>query len=378
MEEPMQIAESWKSAGPAAFDFRTDTITTPSYSMLQAIAQSTLMDDVYEEDTTTTNLESHMATLTGKEAALLVLSGTMGNQIALRSLLTQPPHAILCHSKSHILLSEAGGCSSLSQAHMQPVTPANGLYLTLEDVQREAVLSTNIHVSPTRVIALENTLGGAITPLAECKRISRFARENGILMHLDGARIWEVVAAGAGSLPEFLACFDTAQLCFSKGLGAPIGSVIVGSRTTLQHSRWVRKSIGGGIRQAGIIASAARVAIDEQFGRGPNGEGGRLRETHSVAKRIEAMWIGKGGRVSRVVQTNMVFLDLGHSGVAVSDLIAAAKAEGVKVMGARIVVHYQIVDEAVDKLGRAFDAVLCGALAGSTVNGQDKEKSIYK
>lgn len=332
------------------------------------------MDDVYQEDTTTAELETYIASLTGKESGLLVMSGTMGNQIALRSLLTQPPHAILCHYKSHILLSEAGGCSSLSQAHMQPVAPSNGWYLTLEDVQREAIISNNIHISPTRVISLENTLGGVVTPVAEVQRISKFARENNILMHLDGARIWEAVASGAGSLTDFMACFDTAQLCFSKGLGAPIGSIIVGPKKTLEHCRWVRKSIGGGIRQAGIIASAARVAVDEQFGNGPNGEGGRLKKTHEMAKRIESMWIEKGGRVSRLVQTNMVYLDLVYSGVSVADLIAAGKEEGIKLMSARLVIHFQIADEAVVRLGKVMDRILIGTKSQNIV----EEKYMYK
>lgn len=344
--------------------------------MLQAIAQTTLMDDVYQEDPTTTEFEEFMADLTGKEDSLLVMSGTMGNQIALRSLLTQPPHAILCHHKSHILNSEAGGCSSLSQAHMQACYPANGQYLTLEDVKRDAVISDNIHVSPTRVISLENTLAGVITPLAEVRRISEFSRANGIKMHLDGARLWEAVAAGAGSLKEYLDCFDTAQMCFSKGLGAPIGSIIVGPRQVLKHCRWVRKSIGGGIRQAGIIASAARVAVTENFGHGPNGEGGRLRETHHKAKSIEKMWLARGGRVSRPVETNMVLLDLPYSGVPVEVLIRIGKEEGLKLMGGRVVVHLQIVHEAMTRLEKVFDRVL-------TVKEANKEnvteaQSVYR
>lgn len=375
LDEPLVVSQNWQGPGPAAYDFRTDTITTPGYTMLQAIAQTTLMDDVYQEDTTTADLESYIAAISGKEAGLLVMSGTMGNQIALRSLLTQPPHAILCHHKSHIYTAEAGGCSSLSQAHMQTVVPeTNGWYLTLEDIEREVVISNNIHVSPTRVISLENTLGGVVTPLAECRRISEFARKNNILMHLDGARIWEAVASGAGSLTDYLACFDTAQMCFSKGLGAPIGSIIVGPKKTLEHCRWVRKSIGGGIRQAGIIASAARVAVDEQFGHGPNGEGGRLRETHKMAKRIEAMWLERGGKTSRPVETNMVYIDLKHSRVSVPDLIAAGKAEGVRLMSERLVVHYQICEDAVERLGKVMNRIL----AGKKTNGVTEEKSIYK
>ncbi|KAH9223217.1 putative L-allo-threonine aldolase [Leptodontidium sp. 2 PMI_412] len=370
----LKISSSWLGPGPAAFDFRTDTITTPTLSMLQAIAQSSLMDDVYKEDTTTTEFEKFMADLTGKEDAMLVMSGTMGNQIALRSHLTQPPHAILSHHRSHILNSEAGGCSVLSQAHMQASYPANGLYLTLEDIKRDALITTNIHCAPTRVISLENTLAGTITPLSEIQRISAFARENGIKMHLDGARIWEAVAAGAGSLRELLDCFDTAQMCFSKGLAAPIGSIIVGPRKTLDHCRWSRKMIGGGIRQAGVISAAARVAVEENFGKGPNGEGGKLRGTHEKAKTIEQMWTSRGGRVSRPVQTNMVVLDLAFSSIETGELIRVGKEEGLKLMGGRIVVHCQIVDEAIIRLGKVMDRVL----AKKVVAMVKEEQSDYR
>lgn len=354
----IEVASSWCGPGPAAYDFRTDTITTPTLSMLQAIAQTTLMDDVYQEDTTTNEFEKFMADLTGKEASLLVMSGTMGNQIALRSLLTQPPHAILCHVRAHILGSEAGGCSSLSQAHMQPCTPSNGHYLTLEDIKETVVISNNIHVAPTRVISLENTLAGTIAPLEEVQRISEFARANGIKMHLDGARLWEAVAAGAGSLTDYLECFDTAQLCFSKGLSAPIGSIIIGPKSVLDHCRWVRKSLGGGIRQAGIICAAARVAVEENFGRGPTGEGGRLREGHKKAKKIERMWLERGGKLLKPVQTNMVVLDLVASNIRVDEIIRGGKEEGLKLSGGRIVVHLQIVDSAVDRLERVFERLL--------------------
>jgi len=370
----LKISSSWLSSGPAAFDFRTDTITTPTLSMLQAIAQSSLMDDVYKEDTTTTEFEKFIAELTGKEDAVLVMSGTMGNQIALRSHLTQPPHAILSHHRSHILNAEAGGCAVLSQAHMQASYPANGLYLTLEDIKRDAVISSNIHHAPTRVISLENTLAGTITPLAEIQKISAFSRENGVKMHLDGARIWEAVAAGAGSLREYLDCFDTAQMCFSKGLAAPIGSVIVGPRKTLDHCRWIRKMIGGGVRQAGVISAAARVAVEENFGKGPNGEGGKLRGTHEKAKIIEKMWTSRGGKVSRPVETNMVVLDLPYSGIETAELIRVGKEEGLKIMGGRIVVHCQIVDEAVMRLERVMERVL----AKKSVAVVQEEKSDYR
>ncbi|PYH92287.1 putative L-allo-threonine aldolase [Aspergillus ellipticus CBS 707.79] len=374
--QQVTVAESWCSPGPAAYDLRTDTITTPTLAMLQAIAQTTLMDDVYQEDPTTNEFEKFMADLTGKEDSLLVLSGTMGNQIALRSLLTQPPHAVLCHPRSHIVHSEAGGVATLSQASVQFCIPANGRYLTLEDIKRDVVISNNIHVSPTRVISLENTLAGVITPLEEVRRISQFARANGIKMHLDGARLWEAVAAGAGSLTDYLECFDTAQMCFSKGLAAPIGSILVGPKTILEHCRWVRKSIGGGIRQAGIIASAARVAVEQNFGRGPSGEGGRLRDTHTKAKQIEKMWLDRGGITSRPVETNMVWLDLPHSGITADQVVRVGKEEGVKLMGGRIVVHHQVVDEALVRLERVFERLLASE---KKTNGVVHEgQSVYR
>ncbi len=369
--DSIKVASTWCGPGPAAYDFRSDTITTPTFSMLQAIAQSSLGDDVYEEDETTTSFESFIADLAGKEDALLVMSGTMGNQIALRSLLTQPPHAILSHYKSHIITSEAGGCSSLSQAHMQAVIPANGLYLTLEDIKREVVISNNIHVAPTRVISLENTLTGTVTPLAEVQRISAFARDNGIKMHLDGARIWEAVASGAGSLKDYLACFDTAQMCFSKGLAAPIGSIIVGPKVVLAHSRWVRKSIGGGIRQAGVITSAAKVAVEENF---LAGDGQRLKETHVKAKRVEEMWVKRGGKVLRPVETNMVVLDLAASGIIVEDFIRIGREEGLKLMGGRVVVHHQVVDEAFLRLEKVMDRVI----AAKGIELASNEQFVYR
>ncbi|KAK0118311.1 putative low-specificity L-threonine aldolase 1 [Cadophora gregata] len=367
----IKVSSTWCGPGPAAFDFRTDTITTPTLSMLQAIAQTSLGDDVYQEDDTTTSFEAYIADLAGKEDALLVMSGTMGNQIALRSLLTQPPHAILCHQQSHIYTSEAGGCSALSQAHIQTVTPANGLYLTVEDVKKAAVISNNIHVAPTRVISLENTLAGTVTPLAEVQRISEFARANGIKMHLDGARIWEAVASGAGTLKEYLACFDTAQMCFSKGLAAPMGSIIVGPKSVLQHSRWVRKSIGGGIRQAGIISSAARVAVEETF---IAGGGQRLRDNHRKAKNIEKAWLERDGKVLRPAETNMVILDLAGSGVEVSEWIRVGEEEGIKLMGGRVVVHFQIVDEAFVKLEKVMTRVLAESKTGVVAD----EPSMYR
>jgi threonine aldolase len=171
-------------------DFRSDTVTTPTASMLAAMSQSSFGDDVYVEDTTTNEFEHYVAKLLGHEAGLFVSSGTMGNQLGLRMHLMQPPHSVLCDHRAHVGNYEAGAIAVLSQAMLIPVVPSNGLYLTLEDIEEHAVLDDDIHLAPTKVISLENTLSGTIMPLTEVRRISAWARSKGLKMHLDGARIW--------------------------------------------------------------------------------------------------------------------------------------------------------------------------------------------
>jgi threonine aldolase len=349
---------AWQQPGPAAYDFRSDVMTTPTASMLDAISNTTLQDDVFVEDTTTNDLEAHVAALAGHEAALLVMSGTMGNQVALRTHLTQPPHSVLADIRGHIVNYEAGGVSSISNAMVIPVHPSNNHHLTLEDIKKHTILSDDVHACTTRVISLENTLDGVIMPLDEVRRIASFAREHSIKLHLDGARLWEAVAADAGTLSEYATLFDSVSLCLSKGLGAPIGSVIVGSKPFIAHARRIRKMFGGGTRQAGVISAAARVAVDETFGRGPQGIGGKLRESHARARAIEATWVKKGGVLAKPVETNMVWLDIEHEGFSQKDFAQVAAAHGLKAFGGRLVVHYQISDDAVRRLEAVMDEVL--------------------
>jgi threonine aldolase len=358
------IASAWGAQeNPAAFDFRSDVHTTPTMSMLRAIQQCSLLDDVTMEDPTTLSLERFIADLTGKEAALLVLSGTMGNQVSLRAHLTQPPQAVLCDRRGHIINYEAGGVATYSQAMMQPIDAQNGTYLTLEEVKKYAVVSDDVHACPTRVISLENTLNGAIMPLSEVRRISAWGRENGIIMHLDGARLWEAVASGAGTLKEFCAEFDSISLCFSKGLGAPIGSIVVGTEAFIKRSRWMRKSMGGGLRQAGVVAAPARVAVEETF------LGGKLTQSHENAKKIAKIWTDLGGKLQYPVDTNMVWLDLEAHGVDINNFIELSEKYGVRVRGGRFVVHYQIGEEAIESLRKVFTEVL----TGQTSKGKKQE-----
>lgn len=335
--------------------------------MLEAITSTTLLDDVFQEDPTTLNLESFIADLTGKEAALLVLSGTMGNQVAIRTHLQGPPHSVLCDQRSHVNNYEAGGVSSLSQALLITAEPSNGNYLTLEDVQRKTVLSNDIHACRTKLISLENTLNGVIMPLAECRRISAWAREHDITMHLDGARLWEAVAADAGSLKEFCACFDSISLCFSKGLGAPIGSIIVGTKAFRERARWIRKSIGGGLRQAGVVTAAARVCVEDTF------LGGKLKASHERARYIAGLWESYGGKTSNPVETNMVWFNLEAAGVSAKRFIKMGEQAGVRLNGGRLVVHYQIGDEGVQRLEKVMQAIFNDKeINGSIEHGAEK------
>ena len=298
---------------------------------------------------------------TGHEAALFVLSGTQGNQIALRTHLEKPPYAVLTDYRAHILNWEAGGPATLCGAHVQGIVPSNGKYLTLADIKKHIVLSDDVHACPTKVISLENTLGGVTTPVSEIAKICEFARANNVKLHLDGARIWEAVASGAGSLTDFLKLVDSASLCFSKGLGAPVGSILVGNKEFIRHARWVRKLLGGGLRQVGVLTSAARVAVDETFGTGPNGEGGKLKDVHMRARQIADKWVELGGKLTAETETNMVWFDLnaiGGEGMSPEAFKALGKEEGLKLGGGRLLLHYQIGDNAVERLERVMRKAL--------------------
>ncbi|KAL4874040.1 hypothetical protein BDV12DRAFT_191909 [Aspergillus spectabilis] len=357
---------TWHGAGAAEFDLRSDTMTKPTPSMLEAICQTTLLDDVFGEDPVTNDLQSSVAKRTGHEAALLVMSGTMGNQVAIRTHLVEPPYSVVCDHRSHIICYEAGGVSAWTGATVIPIVPNNGIHLTLEDVQQKVVISDDIHTCPTKLISLENTLDGMVMPLDEARRITDWAHKNGIKVHLDGARLWEAVTSGAGSLAEYTSLFDSVSLCFSKGLGAPIGSIIIGTEAFIKKARWFRKSIGGGARQTGVIAAAARVALDETFGPDAHGQQGKLRDTHNKAKRVAEMWTNRGGKLACPVHTNMIFLDIEASGVGPNDLAEIGKEKGLKLLGNRVVVHYQVSDEAINRLEQVFDLAMKGQYQKST------------
>lgn len=313
--------------------------------MLAALPTASLGDDVYGESTTTNALAARLATMFGKPAALFVLSGTMGNQVCLRALLQQPPYSILCDHRAHIYTSEAGATSIISQGHLIPVVPKNGMYLTLEDVKSSIVISDDIHSAPTRVILIENTISSVIHPLFEIKRICEFARKHGILVHLDGARLWNACSVpGAPSLAEYAAEVDSVTVCISKSLGAPVGAFVMGSHEMVAKANHVKKLLGGGIRQVGILTAMADVAITEVF------LGGKLAESNAYAKMAEAAWIRCGGRMLLPVDTNAAWVDLEARGVSEDIWQQVAAEKGVKIGGVRIMCHYQNSKVAIERL----------------------------
>ncbi|KAI1771533.1 l-allo-threonine aldolase [Hypoxylon cercidicola] len=354
---------AWGTPGTAAYDFRSDSVTTPNAAMLQSIIHTSLLDDETMEDPVTNSFQDWMAKLTGHEDSLLVVSGTMGNQVALRTALTSPPYGILCDQRSHIVRMEAGGAATLCGALIHGISPANDHHLTLDDVKKYITLQESVYDCPTRVISLENTLSGTILPLEDVRAISKFARslKPPVHMHLDGARLWEAVSAGAGGLQEYTRCFDSVSLCFTKGLGAPLGSIIVGSAAFIQRARVMRKILGGGLRQAGVIAAPARVAVEQNF------LCGRLHGARKTAKRISNLWVELGGKLEHPTETNMIWLDLEAAGVTGDSLADMAEKAGIKTfrgrLRGRLVVHYQICDEAVESLARLFSDILKGPRA---------------
>lgn len=340
------ISQSTRSAN----EFRSDTFTVPTPSMLSAMANATFGDDVYGEDATTTQFQSEIARLTGMQDALFTLSGTMGNQLGVRVHLGCPPHSVLCDYRAHVYAEEGSGLAVLSQAMVTPVHPANGLYLTVEDVRRWVVLGEDVHVAPTKVVSLEVTIGGVVTPLEEIKNIAEFARSNGIKVHCDGARLWNACAATGVDMAEYCSHFDTVSMCVSKGLGAPVGGVLAGTKEDVKRARWLRKQMGGGIRQAGILTAAAMVALKEVW---PT-----MKETHQKTKKLERDLAEMGVVPQIPVDTNFFFIDAKRSGIDMGVLLEQCEKWNVKLQDERISMHHQVSDEAIENLKSAIaDAI---------------------
>lgn len=325
----------YSGQSPAHNEFRSDTFTTPTVLMIQSLASATLGDAVYNEDIITKELESKVAKIAGKEAGLYCVSGTLLNQIALRVNLHQPPFSVLCDYRSHVYVHEAGGLATLSQAMVQTLIPKNGIHLTLEDDILPNFIPDDgeIHLAPTKVISLENTLHGMLFPIEEIAKISRFCRENDVRLHLDGARLWNALAETGISIAEYAKYFDSVSLCLLKTLGAPIGSVLVADKKFIAKANHFRKQNGGGIRQSGLLAVMAITAIDENFG--------KLKETHAWAKELGDLCEEKGIVLAHPVHTNFVFLDFEKNHFNSEFFVSRSKHYGLNLFSSRIAYHYQ-------------------------------------
>jgi len=282
-------------------DLRSDTVTQPTPAMRQAIAQAPVGDDVLGDDPTVNELEATVAALLGKEAAVYMPSGTMTNQVALRTH-TEPGDEIILESQAHIYFYEAGGPAALSGLMCKLIEGDRGIF-TAADL-RQALRPWNEHYPRTKLVCLENTHnrgGGSIFPLSEIQAIAEVCRDHELRLHLDGARFWNACVATGISEADYAAPFDTVSVCFSKGLGAPVGSALVGSRDLMQRARRFRKMFGGGMRQAGIIAAGALYALHHHRD--------RLAEDHANAQHLaQGLQHIDGITVDhKNVQTNLVY-----------------------------------------------------------------------
>jgi len=303
-------------------DLRSDTVTRPTPAMRAAMAAAEVGDDVYGEDPTVNLLESRAADIFGREAAIFVPTGTMGNQIAIR-LHTQHGQEVICEARSHVLDWEMAMMSAFSGCIPRTIAGDRGI-LTWSQI-RAAIAPKIYYRAATGLITLENThnmAGGTVTPLPIYEEIWQGAADVGLPTHLDGARIFNAAVALGISVAALTRGFDTVTFCLSKGLGAPVGSVLVGARASIDRARIYRKALGGGMRQAGILAAAGLIALEE----GPL----RLHEDHVNARLLaDSVATCQGADIDLPsVQTNIVFFTLKDGGDA-PVLVAALKSEGI-------------------------------------------------
>ena len=329
-------------------DMRSDTITQPTQAMREAMARAPVGDDVYGEDPTVNLLQKKVAELLGKPGALFVPSGVMSNQLAIK-VHTQAGDEVIVEKDSHIFNYETSGPAILSGVQLHPIIGERGV-LRAEQLA-PAVRPGAYYMMRTSLICLENThnrAGGAIYPIEEIKRIRDFSKALGLKLHLDGARLWNASVASGISPKEYAQYFDTVSVCFSKGLGAPVGSALVGSEDVIDIARRFRKIFGGGMRQAGIIAAGALYALDNHVE--------RLKEDHLKAKMFAERLAGNPRLVidMKTVQTNMVVFDIAHTGKSTEEVLAVLRSKNVILSDAnytslRAVTHLNVSLEQVQR-----------------------------
>lgn len=339
-------------------DLRSDTITRPSPEMRKAMYEAEVGDDVFKEDPTVNQLEEYVAELLGKEAALFVPSGVMGNEICLK-VLTNPGDEVICEKDSHIFNYESGSPAALSGVQLYPISGELGVF-TAEQVETLIRPSSAYYMPRTKVIEVENThnsAGGTIWPLKNILELKKLADKYNLKFHLDGARIWNASVASGISVKDYALHFDSVSCCFSKGLGAPVGSIIAGTKNFIQEAFRVRKAWGGGMRQVGILAAACLYALKNNIS--------RLAEDHENAKLL-ALRLSELTSVEidiKSVQTNIVLFK--PLNTTAEDLIEICKLHGLLLSTAkpgwiRAVTHMDINREQIEKAAMIISKILRG------------------
>ncbi|WP_242918413.1 low-specificity L-threonine aldolase [Pontibacter liquoris] len=336
-------------------DLRSDTVTKPSQAMLQAMVAAPVGDDVYGEDPTINALEVKAAAMFGLEAGLFCPSGTMTNQIAIKAH-TAPLTEVICDVTSHIYQYEGGGIAFNSLASVALVHGERGK-MTPEQVEAHIRPLDNIHFPETKLVSLENTCnkgGGAFYTLDEIGAISEVCKRHELALHLDGARVFNALVASGDEAQDYGKYFDSISVCLSKGLGAPVGSVLLGSKEFIKKSRRIRKVLGGGMRQAGILAAAGLYALDHNIA--------RLQEDHRKAKALEAVLL-QANYVAQVlpVETNIVIFKLNDKytdaafikALAAQNILAASFGPQM----VRFVTHLDVTDEMQEHLLQVLNAL---------------------
>lgn len=341
-----------------SIDLRSDTVTKPTPAMRQAMAEAEVGDDVYGEDPTVNRLEAIVADMLGKEAAVFVSSGTMGNLTSVLAHCGRGDEMIL-GDKSHIFRSEQGGAAALGGVHPMAIRNQPDGTLDLEEI-RANIRADNEHYPITKLVCVENThnfCGGRVLSLAYMDAIGDLAHEHGLKLHVDGARLWNAAVALGVSPARVARNADSVSLCLSKGLGAPVGSVVVGDELFIRRARRMRKAVGGGLRQAGILAAAGIVAVTEMVE--------RLSDDHAHAKqlaeglaRIEGIHIDPAD-----VETNLVFFELTRPDVTPAQLVNGLAEHDVKLSATsnrrlRAVLNYHVTAADVEQILAAFRTVL--------------------
>lgn len=337
-------------------DLRSDTVTVPTVAMREFMLSASVGDDVFGEDPTINQLQEMIAEMTGMQKALFVPSGTQANQISINAH-TQPGNEVICDYNSHIFNYESGAAGMLSGVQLHPIVGENG-HPTLDQI-KEVIRPEDDHYPQTGLICLENThnrAGGTIFPISEIEKISGFAKNINLPLHLDGARLWNASIATGISLKEYCSNFDSVSLCFSKGLGAPVGSIVAGSNDFIKKAHFYRKAYGGGMRQVGILAAACIFAVENHFE--------RLKTDHENARKLAKIISGypEAQIDMNSVQSNIVITDYKNTGKTATELINLLFSSGIAAIAfgptkIRFVTHMNVSSEDIELTTSIFDEI---------------------